>query len=201
MVKRSRGRPPGPSTARDDLLAAARSTFAEVGYERASLRSIAAQAGVDPRLVGHYFGGKEELFLAAVELPIDPEVVVRSLAEGDLAHAGERLATAIIGGLLGHDDSRGRAVALVRAAASEPAAVPLLRRRLVEGVLVPVARAVASDEPELRATLIASQMVGILMVRHVVGVEPLASLPAQRLVAAVAPVVQHYLVDPLPPAA
>src|SRR5919106_6222057 len=91
-----RGRRPGAADTRGAILEAARALFAARGFARASIRSIAGEAAVDPALVVHYFGSKEELFLAALELPFEPEAVLPSLLEGDRARIGERFARFVV---------------------------------------------------------------------------------------------------------
>ncbi len=193
-----RGRRPGASTTRDEILAAARRQFAEVGFRRATVRAIAAEAGVDPKLVGHWFGGKAELFVASVQLPFDPRVLATRIADGDRAHVGERLVAALVHGVLEDPVARGRGVALLRAVATEPQLAPLLRRLVVAEVLTPVAHAIGADHAEVRASLVASQMVGLLLMRHVVELAPLTERGADELVALVAPTVQRYLTAELP---
>ncbi len=87
------GRRPGDSGTRAAILDAARRAFAERGYDLASIRAVAEVAGVDPALVRHYFGSKEGLFVAAMELPVDPTELVRMLLAGDREHIGERIAS------------------------------------------------------------------------------------------------------------
>lgn len=193
---RRRGRRPGRTTTRAEILAAARGLFAENGFDRASMRVIARRAGVDPALISHYFDSKEALFLEAVELPIEPEVVLPAIVAGDRRAVGERVARLVVT-LLDEERARARLTSLVRAAASEPTAAALVRELIQSRVLAPIARALDSDEPELRASLASSQIVGLVMARHVVGVEPLASLPPGRLIALLAPTLQRYLAGPL----
>lgn len=193
-----RGRRPGASTTRDDILAAARRQFAELGFRRASVRAISREARVDPKLVGHWFGSKAELFVASVQLPFAPRMLAEEVARGDTEHVGERLVTALVHGVLENPAARGRAIALLRAVATEPQVAPLLRRLVVAEVLTPVARAIGADRPEVRASLVASQMVGLLMMRHVVELGPLVERDPDELVALVAPTVQRYLTGELP---
>jgi AcrR family transcriptional regulator len=193
---RRRGRRPGGADTRAEILAAARQLFAERGFDRTTMRVIARRAGVDPALISHYFESKEALFLEAVELPIEPEVVLPAVVAGDRRAVGERVARLLVT-LLDEERARSRLTSLVRAAASEPAAAALVRELVESRVLAPIARALDSDEPELRASLASSQMVGLVMARHVVGVEPLVSLTSERLAALLAPTLQHYLVGPL----
>jgi AcrR family transcriptional regulator len=193
---RRRGRRPGGADTRAEILAAARQLFAERGFDRTTMRVIARRAGVDPALISHYFESKEALFLEAVELPLEPEVVLPAVVAGDRRAVGERVARLLVT-LLDDERARSRLTSLVRAAASEPAAAALVRELVESRVLAPIARALDSDEPELRASLASSQMVGIVMARHVVGVEPLVSLTPERLAALLAPTLQRYLVGPL----
>jgi AcrR family transcriptional regulator len=160
------------------------------------MRAIAREATVDPSLVSHYFGTKDDLFLAAIELPFEPEVVLPSLLASDIESLGERVARFAVG-ILEDEAARARVLAIVRAAASEPAAAALLRRLIEERIRDPIARALGSDDAELRAALMGSQIVGLVMARYVVGVEPLASLPADDLAANIAPTFQRYLAEPL----
>lgn len=197
MVNRSRGRRPGESTTRREILAAARRQFAERGYARSSVRAIASDAGVDPRLVGHWFGTKADLFVASVELPFDPREIAARIADGPVDQVGQRLAEALVHGVLEDPASRGRGIALLRAVATEPQVAPVLRSHLVAEVLTPVAVAIGADHAATRAALVASQMVGMLMMRHVVELDPLVEIGADDLVAVLAPTLQRYLTGPL----
>ncbi len=178
------------------IAGAAAKLFAELGFDRASVRAIAREAGVDPALVTHYFGSKQRLFVEVSRLPVPAEALVAQVVDGPRREAGLRLATLVLG-VLETPEGRERMTALVRAAASEPAAAAALRELIEEQVIGPVAAALGSDRPELRATLVGSQIVGIVMARYVVGVEPLASTPADEVVRATAPTLQRYLTEPL----
>lgn len=191
-----RGRRPGSGDTRGEILAAARELFAARGFERTSMRAIARQAHVDPALVLHYFGTKETVFLSAIELPFEPEAVLPTVLAGDVGSLGERVARFAVG-LLENEQARARVLAIVRAAASEPAAAALLRGLIEQRIRDPIARALGTDDAELRAALVGSQIVGLVMARYVVRVEPLASLPPDELVAKVAPTFQRYLAGSL----
>jgi AcrR family transcriptional regulator len=173
-------------------VAEARRQFSELGYGRTTLRGIARGAGVDARLLLHYFGSKQELFTESVELPMEPadviEIVFRDGADRVAANAA-RLLLSII------DDPDGRRpfTALLRAAVTEPAAANLIRRVLTERLLLPMAQRVGGHRAELRASLVASQLVGLVLVRHVVGIEPLAAATREELIRALVPVFEHYL--------
>ncbi len=197
MSDRTRaGRRPGNSGTREAIERAARRQFAELGYDRTSVRQVAIEAGVDPGLVTHFHGTKQQLFVAVADLPFDPPAVLPGLLAGDPAGAGARLAR-FVAGVLETEEGRRRVTGLVRAAASEPAAARMVRERIARELLTPLAAQLGADEPALRASLVAAQMVGLVMARHVVAVEPLASLPAERLADAIAPVLQRYLTEPL----
>lgn len=178
------------------ILDAARALFATRGFERTSIRAVAAAARVDPALVLHYFGSKEQLFLSAVELPFEPEVVLPGLFAGDRETLGERVAR-FVAATLEDEAARDRILAILRATASEPAAARILRGLIERRIRDPIAQGLGTADAELRASLLGSQVVGLVMARHVVGVEPLASLPPEQLVVAIAPTLQRYLVEPL----
>lgn len=190
------GRRPGQSATREAILEAASRQFAELGYDRSTIRSVAAEAGVDAALVLHYFRTKQQLFLAVVELPFDPAEVLPALLAGDRREVGERLARLFMS-VLDDADARNRWTSMLRAAASEPAAAEMLRELLTKRVFVPLAETLGVEDARLRATLVGSQLVGVVMARHIVRVEPLASLPSEELARAIAPTLQRYLTGPL----
>ena len=191
-----RGRRRGESGTRDAIAEAAARLFGGEAYDRVTVRAIASAAGVDPALVIHYFGTKERLFLSVAGLPIPPEEVVARVLAGDRASAGLRLARFVVG-VLEDPHERARVTAVVRAAASEPSAAELMRELLSRELTLPLAEALGSEDAALRANLAGSQVVGLIMARYVVGVEPLASAPAETVVAALAPTLQRYLAEPL----
>jgi AcrR family transcriptional regulator len=195
-IKRSRaGRRPGTSGTRAAIAAAARRRFAELGYDRTTIRGIARAAAVDPSLVLHFFGSKQALFVETAELPFDPDAVLPAVL-GEPGEAGLRLARFVLG-VLEDPDGRARITGIVRAAASEPAAAAALRELITRTVIGAIVRSLGSSDADLRATLAGSQVVGLVMARYVIGVEPLASLPADDLARAIAPNLQRYLTGPL----
>jgi len=190
------GRRPGRSGTRDAILAAARESFTASGYDQASIRDIARRAAVDPALVHHYFGTKQELFTEAVELPVDLVAVVEAFVRGDRDRIGER----IVGLMLSVWDSRtdrSPLIALIRSAVTSENAARMLREFMVSVLFVRLAEALRAPDAPLRASLAASQMMGLLIARYVVRVEPLASAPATQLVAAIGPNIQRYLTGDL----
>ena len=193
----TRGRRAGGGDTRGAILRAARSSFAEAGYAGTSIRAVASSAGVDSALVHHYFGTKDDLFLAALEMPVDPRVVLAGVAEGDLDGVGERVLQAFLG-VWEDPQARLPLLALVRSGLSgEPGRtiVETALKRLVFGTL---GRVLDVDEPERRMSLVASQMVGLIIARYVLMLEPLASMTPEEVTAWVAPTVQRYLTGPLP---
>lgn len=192
------GRRPGDSGTREAILAAAREAFGDRGYDRASVRGIARDAGVDPALVHHYFGTKPGLFAAAMELPGDPsQVIAAALAAGPRAEMGERMARTFLG-IWDHAD-RTPVLALLRSAVSHDDAATMFRQFVEDAVVGTVAEAIGGGEDaRLRATLAATQLVGVALARYLVGIEPLASAPSEELVRRLAPVLQLHLEGRVP---
>jgi AcrR family transcriptional regulator len=196
---RRTGRRPGESGTRDAILEAARRNFAEQGYGRASLRGIAAAAGVDQKLIAHYFGSKQQLFLAAIGLPINPgDILARVLADADPARVTARLADELTA-ILEHPELVQSIAAVIRAGASEPDVAQLLRAFFPGALLESVQGKLGPGDPAFRLNLVASQFVGLVMARAVVGAEPLASMSSRAVSEAVAPNLVRYLIGPLDP--
>jgi AcrR family transcriptional regulator len=175
------------------VLAAARAAFAERGYDGATIRGIAAAAGVDPALVHHYFGNKDKLFLAAVEAPADPgQFLPEVLADGPDA-LGENLLRLFL--RLWDGPIRPTGLALIRSAVGNEWTARLLREFLVSQVMRRVVATLdlSPAEREARGALVASQLVGLVMTRYVLKIEPVASAAGESLVAAYAPTIQRYL--------
>jgi AcrR family transcriptional regulator len=197
LVRRS-GRRPGNQDTKSSILEAARRAFAENGFDKASIRAIAADAGVDPALVHHYFGTKEKLFLAAMNAPINPAELIPQALAGPRAEAGARL---IRTALSVWDSPAGTAaLAMFRSAMSNEWTARLLREFVVTQIL---RRAIAETievpaEAPLRSSLVATQIAGVITARYVLKIEPLASADPETIVAAVGPNVQRFLVEPMP---
>lgn len=160
------------------------------------MRAIAAEAGVDPSLVHHYFGTKDDLFVAALELPFDPRVALRPVLEGGLDHAGERLMGVFLS-VWDDEQARLSLLGLVRGV-FEPTGRQPFNDVLLGVVLGPLGPALGIDEPERRLALVASQLIGVVLMRYVLEVAPLASMDAETLISTYAPTLQRYLCDPLP---
>jgi AcrR family transcriptional regulator len=189
------GRRPGASGTRDAILLAARARFAEVGYDRATIRAIAMQAGVDPALVMHFFGSKQQLFLAAIELTVNPAEVVPALLEDGIDGLGERLARFYLG-MWEDPQTRDGVAGILRSAFSHEDAAALVRGFLGSELFGRLAPSVEGPDATLRVELAGAHLIGIAMARYVVKVEPLASADVETIVAAVGPTIQRYLSAP-----
>jgi AcrR family transcriptional regulator len=198
--RRRPGRPPGDSRTREEIAATARRQFAELGYERTTIRGIARAAAVDPALVHHFFGSKQKLFLSVTRLPFEPEETLPKVLAGRRSEAGLRLARFTVE-LWENPEAREILTGILRAAASEPEAVQMARELATERIVGAIAETLGSDDAQLRANLISSQSVGLIMARYVLRIEPLASMTPEALIEAIAPAFQHYLTRPLGPRA
>lgn len=192
------GRRPGGGSTREAILAAARRLFAERGYQDASLRAIAAEAGVDAALVVHFFGSKAGLLAAAVDWPFDPEVEMPKLLADGRRHVGEHLVRVFVA-TWDREGTRNPILTLLRAATVEPQAAEMLRDFVQQRLYRPLLARLGSDRPELRSDLVASQLVGLGIARYVLRVEPLASARREDVVAWIGPTVQRYLTSKLEP--
>lgn len=189
---RPRGRPTGGTDARAQILAAAGTAFAERGYDGATVRAIAAAAGVDPALVHHYFGSKERLFVEVVQFPVAPAELLPEVLAGGPDQLGERIARTFLA--LGDDPhTRDALVAMVRSAVTSPATAAMLREFISRGPLSTIAATLDGPDARLRVELAMAQVIGMVVSRYVLRLEPLASATADQVVAYLAPTVQRYL--------
>jgi AcrR family transcriptional regulator len=189
---RRSGRRPGDARTKAAITAAARRQFGRAGYEATTIRGIAEEAGVDPALVLYFFGSKDGLFAACVDWPFDPATKLPDVIGDRRAGVGERLVRLMLE-TWDAEDGRNLVVALLRAAMSHETAARQLRVFLETEILSPLTTALRCDEPELRASLVASELVGLGIARHVLKLEPLASLAREDVVALIGPQVQRSL--------
>ncbi|WP_295659699.1 TetR family transcriptional regulator [uncultured Nocardioides sp.] len=178
------------------ILAAARASFAAKGFGGTTIRGVAGAAGVDAALVHHYFGSKDDLFMASLDIPVDP----RSLLAPMVAEGPEGAAERFLGVFLSvwDDPEVQPSLLAVARAVMDPASQRLLSDGFLPVVILPVGQALGIDRPEHRMPLVASQVVGLILLRYVLRVEPLASMESDRLVATYAPTIQRYLTGDLP---
>src|SRR6187455_2304497 len=192
MVRRGR-RPAGEDT-RAAIMDAARAEFSTRGYDASSLRAIARLAEVDPALVHHYFNGKAALFVESMSLPVNPTSLIGTILAGPREHVGERLARTFFD-IWDSPQGRERLVALVRSAVSNDDAARMLREFLAREVFGRVAVSLGVPQPDLRAGMAAAQLIGLAMMRYVMGFEPLVRASTDEIVALVAPTLQRYLAE------
>lgn len=169
---------------KEAILTAARERFAGDGYERATIRAIAAEAGIDPAMVMRYFGNKEKLFAAAAEF----DLRLPDLTEIPREEFGRRL----VGHVLDRWDGDETLMALLRAAVTNPAAAERMREIFAEQ-LGPVVQAVAPDDAVVRAGLLATQVLGLALTRYVLRLPPVAAMDRDTIVAWLGPTLQRYL--------
>jgi len=191
------GRPPGPSDTRDRILDTARELFARNGIDKTSIRAIAAGAGVDPALVHHYYGTKTQLFAAAIHIPIDPMTVIRPLREVPVDQIGHTLPSILLP-LWDSEMGKGFIATLRSILAGND--VSLIRSFLQEIIVAEVGSRV--DNPpgsgRIRVQFVASQLVGVVMARYILELEPFKSLPVDQIADTIAPTLQRYLTGELP---
>ena len=192
-----RGRRPAGEDTRTAIIDAARTEFSVKGYDASSLRAIARLAEVDPALVHHYFDGKAGLFVESMSLPVNPAVLIDTVLAGPREDVGEGLVRTFFE-IWDSPPGRERLVALIRSAVSNDDAARMLREFLAREVFGKVAVSTGVPRPHLRAGMAAAQMIGLAMMRYVIGFEPLVAASADDLVALAAPTLQRYLADPEP---
>lgn len=192
-----RGRRPvgGPDT-REQILTAAGELFSELGFERTTMRAVAARADVDKALIHHYFVNKEGLLAAALVLPVDPAALLAGL-DKDLQHAGEAVVRRVLGVWEADPQTRRHLLGLIRVGLSHEYAAGVLRDLLGRTILTALARVVADDRQSLRAALVGTQIGGLLLGRYVLGIPGVRDATPEELALAIGPVIQHYLNGPI----
>lgn len=188
----SRGRRPGSPETRDAILEAARESFADKGFRGTTIRAVASAAAVDPALVHHYFGNKQDLFLAALQVPVDPRQVLPPVLADGLDGAAERLLSTVLA-LWDDWPTRRPLIAVIRSTLGPDGQPNLLQEGFLPLLLKPLGEAIGGDDAPVRAQLFATQMIGLILARYVLVLEPIASLPSEEVVRWVAPNLQRYL--------
>ncbi|MFC4591328.1 TetR/AcrR family transcriptional regulator [Sphaerisporangium corydalis] len=184
------GRRPGSADTRGEILAAARRIFSEKGFDKATIRGIAREAGVDPALVHHYFDTKEGIFVAALQLPVDPAKVLPLILEGPRDEIGERLVRFLLT-MTAEPQAREPIIALIRSAMTNEQIVSMIREFLTMAVLNRVVEALGISPVRMQVAF--AQMFGVILMRYVVQLEPLASAEIEELVKILSPTIQRYL--------
>ena len=186
------GRPRGKTDTRNVILGAARRLFADTGYDKTSVRDVAAAAGVDPAMIRHYFGSKVELFRATMGWPFEPADIAARITTGDRGDIGVRL-TRVFFEAWEQPDSRAPLLAILRGAATHEESANLVRQFIQGQVYAHIAAALKAPDAELRIDLAMSQLLGIAYLRHILRVEPVASTPVEELIERIAPIVSRHL--------
>jgi AcrR family transcriptional regulator len=191
------GRPTGTSDTRERILDSARELFASKGIGKTSIRAVAAGAGVDSALVHHYFGTKEQLFAAAINVSFDPGLILGQLRTAPVRDLGYTLPSLILP-LWDSEIGAGLMATLRSAMAGDQ--INIFRSFLRDVVVTELAARV--DTPAgsgiIRAEFVATQILGVAMTRHIFQIEPFASLPVQQIIDTIAPNLQRYLTGELP---
>jgi AcrR family transcriptional regulator len=191
-ASRGPGRRPGGGDTRSDILAAAQTEFAAKGYDGTTIRAVGAAAGVDPALVHHFFGSKDDLFLAALEIPFDPRVVIPGVVAAGADGLGVRLIETFLS-IWEDPKARMPLLAVVRSGLASESSGNLLADGMLRMIFPPVAQALGTPDAQLRVQLVASQLLGLVVARYVLALEPLASLPPEEVVRLLGPTLQRYL--------
>lgn len=186
----------GGADTRADILEAARDSFSEKGYAGTTLRAVAISAGVDVALIAYYFGSKDSLFAATMDVPFSPaEIIEEAFAQGSEV-AGPRLVEMFLG--LWEDERSGPAIqTMFRAAATHEEARRTLSEFATTAIVGRYAAHIPGDQAVRRAGLAATQLVGLAMLRYILRIEPVASMPRDALIADLGTTIQHYLTGPL----
>jgi AcrR family transcriptional regulator len=197
LERKRPGRPPGTSDTRERILTSARNLFARNGIDKSSIRAIAKDAGVDPALVHHYFGTKTQLFAAAIHIPIDPMQVIGPLRDVPVEQLGHTLPSILLA-LWDSEMGKGFIAELRSLLAGND--VTLIRSFLQEVITQEVGTRV--DNPPgsgpIRIQFVASQLVGVVMARYILELDPFKSLPVDQIAETIAPNLQRYLTGDLP---
>ncbi len=192
---RARGRRPGSADTRAAIVDAARKSFAAKGYDRTSLRGIARDVGVDPALVHHYFeGGKGELFTTTQSVQLNPAAMVERIATGDRSRIGWRAVETFIS-VWDAPERRDVLVGLIRTGVATDDGARMLREFLTREVFGRIAQAAGAEDPQLRGSLAASQLIGLAVMRYVIRAPAIVGLTDEQVVAHFGPVIQLHLVD------
>ncbi|MFI6828955.1 MULTISPECIES: TetR family transcriptional regulator [unclassified Kribbella] len=186
------GRRPGGPDTRGEILRAARESFADKGFTATSIRAIAREAAVDAALVHHYFDSKDELFIEAMAIPVDPRRIAARIIDGPRDELGRRIATAFLG-VWESAEGQQRMKAIVRSVVSSDEVARIMREGITRMIIQPVSKMLDVPDAQLRVTLVATQLIGLAMARYLIELEPVASVDLATLIDRLGPVLQLHL--------
>ena len=186
------GRRPGGPDTRGEILGAARKAFADKGFSSTSIRAVAREAGVDAALVHHYFDSKDELFIEAMAIPVDPRQIAADILDGPREEIGRRIATVFLG-IWESPEGQQRMKAIFRSVVTSDEVARLMREGITQMIIQPISRTLDVPDAHLRVSLAATQLIGAAMARYLVGLEPVASVDLATLIDRLAPVLQFHL--------
>jgi AcrR family transcriptional regulator len=195
-ARRQGGRRPGGSSSREKILDVARLAFPANGYAGTSLRGIARDAGVDPSLIVQFFGSKSGLFAAVVQWPFDASKISAQIGAVAVDEVGEYTARLFISHW-DRDEHRNPVISLIHAGLADPTAAAMLREFITVNLTLPMVQRVGADRPDLRAGLLASQLLGFGVCRYALAFDALASATPDDAVAALGATLQHTCTAPL----
>ena len=194
---RGRGRPSGRTQTRAEILAVGRRRFLAEGYDRVTMRSIADEAGVDAALLSYHFGSKKGLFGAAMQLPANPPEILAAALAGPLDTMPARLVRTVVS--TWDDPERGAALrTFAQAAITDPDVARLFREMAEREMIGRIAERLGGPDATRRAAVAASQMAGMIFMRYVLALEPLASMPIDELTGRMTPALAAALTGPRP---
>lgn len=186
------GRRPGGPDTRGEIVRAARETFADKGFTATSIRAVAREAGVDAALVHHYFDSKDELFIEAMAIPVDPRQIAARILDGPRDEIGRRMATVFLG-IWESPEGQQRMKAIFRSVVTSDEVARIMREGITQMIIEPVSRALDVPDAHLRVSLVATQLIGAAIARYLVALEPVASVDLATLIDRLAPVLQLHL--------
>ncbi len=193
-----RGRRPGNPDVRAEILAVAGARFRHEGYDAVTMRSLAADAGVDAALISYYYGSKAGLFAAVLELTLSPADLLADLLRGELETLPQRLIPALVR-TWDQPDTGVPLLAAMRAAASDPAFAAMLREGIHRQLVERLAERIGGADAHRRAGAFVAQVGGLILTRYVIAADPFASMTADEIVRALGPAMRTALFGPLPP--
>ncbi|OLZ52984.1 TetR/AcrR family transcriptional regulator [Amycolatopsis keratiniphila] len=198
MTEHEKNRRPGRwrsgAESKRRILQVARELFHEHGYGSTTVRMIATAAEVDPAMVFYFFGTKQGLFSAAIEISGDVPPAVEALFDGGLDGIGERLVRTLVGNLDKSD--RTPLMMLTRSAPADPRSEALLREFIDREITGRLAALLGTPDAALRAGMVNVQILGLAVARYIMRIEPIASSSVDELAATFGPLVQHCLTGP-----